>query len=233
MTLRINWATYEAAKYACENWHYSKSIPNAKLVKIGVWENDKFIGVVIFSQGSNFNIGKAFNLPMTEIVELTRVALKKHETTVSKIIAIAIKFLKNKCPGIKLIVSYADIDQNHHGGIYQATNWIYLGKIGVGVKTGYLIGGKKFHDRTIFHKFGTRSEKIVKKMHSDLKMCVSKGRHKYIYPLTQEMKFKMIKFHKPYPKRVSSIDSDALSDQDKESGANPTDTLQFKNQDKN
>ena len=25
--LKIDWATHEAAKYACTNWHYSKSVP--------------------------------------------------------------------------------------------------------------------------------------------------------------------------------------------------------------
>ncbi|WP_449441465.1 Mom family adenine methylcarbamoylation protein [Serratia entomophila] len=49
---------------------------------------------------------------------------------VSQILAKAIKFLSAVCPGLRLIVSYADKDQNHHGGIYQATNWIYEGLFG-------------------------------------------------------------------------------------------------------
>jgi hypothetical protein len=49
--LVVNWATYEAAKYACLNWHYSGTVPVGKLVKVGAWEDGKFIGVVIFSCG--------------------------------------------------------------------------------------------------------------------------------------------------------------------------------------
>jgi len=35
--------------------------------------------------------------------------------------------LKKHAKGLKLVVSYADFNQGHHGGIYQATNWIYVG----------------------------------------------------------------------------------------------------------
>jgi hypothetical protein len=28
--LKIDWASHEAAKYACENWHYSKCLPAGK-----------------------------------------------------------------------------------------------------------------------------------------------------------------------------------------------------------
>jgi hypothetical protein len=51
--LRIDWATHEAAKYACVNWHYSKRVPCqlVKVVKIGVWEKGKFVGVALFLLG--------------------------------------------------------------------------------------------------------------------------------------------------------------------------------------
>ena len=125
--LKIDWATHEAAKYAVENWHYSKSIPKSKLVKIGVWENQKFIGVVIFSSGATPNLGSPYGLTQRECVELSRVALNKHFTPVSRILSIALKFLVNVNPKLRLVVSFADRDQSHHGGIYQATNWIYDG----------------------------------------------------------------------------------------------------------
>jgi hypothetical protein len=31
--LKLDWCSHEAAKYACENWHYSKCVPNQKTVK--------------------------------------------------------------------------------------------------------------------------------------------------------------------------------------------------------
>ena len=45
--LKIDWATHKAAKYACQNWHYSKSMPFGKMVKIAVYENDIYEFYVI------------------------------------------------------------------------------------------------------------------------------------------------------------------------------------------
>lgn len=126
--LRIDWATHAAAKFACEHFHYSKSLPAGKSVKVGAWEDDQFIGVVIFSRGATQHIGSPYGLTQKECCELTRVALTKHKSFVSEILAKALKFLKEKSPNIQLVVSYADVEQNHHGGIYQATNWVYEGR---------------------------------------------------------------------------------------------------------
>jgi hypothetical protein len=104
--LKIDWATHEAAKYAVENWHYSESMPAGKLVKVGAWENGKFIGVVLFGRGANNNIGKPYKLDQTAACELVRIALTNHITPVSKIAAIAIRFLKVNSPGLRLIISY-------------------------------------------------------------------------------------------------------------------------------
>ena len=60
--LKIDWATYKAAKYAVEHWHYSRCMPKSKLSKIGVWENGKFIGAVIFGYGATPEIGKPYRL---------------------------------------------------------------------------------------------------------------------------------------------------------------------------
>jgi len=104
LKLKIDWASHEAASYACLNWHYSKRMPRFKLVKIGAWENDKFIGVVLFGWGATQDLVKPYGLKMTQGCELTRIALKEHKSPVSKIMALAIKFLKKSNPGIRLIV---------------------------------------------------------------------------------------------------------------------------------
>ena len=81
--LKLDWCSHEAAKYAVEKWHYSHSMPKSKLVKIGVWENRQFIGVIIFGSGASPQIGKPYQLRMTQICELVRVALHKHQSPVS------------------------------------------------------------------------------------------------------------------------------------------------------
>ena len=122
--LRLDWCSHKAAKFAVEHWHYSKRMPVFKVLKIGVWENDMFIGCVIFGLGSCRHIGKQFGLEQTAICELVRVALKQHRSNVTKIIKIAIALLYRRCPGLKMIVSYADPEYGHVGTIYQAGNWL-------------------------------------------------------------------------------------------------------------
>src|SRR5262249_50044285 len=93
-TLRIDWCSYTAAKYAVKHWHYSRSLPCSKTARLGVWEDDKFIGAVVFAWGANRHLAGEYKLKMTECAELCRVALTKHTTPVSRIISIGVKMLK-------------------------------------------------------------------------------------------------------------------------------------------
>lgn len=128
MSLLIERCTFKAAKFAVLNWHYSQSMPAGKLVKYGVWENDKFIGAVIFGRGANNNVHKHLKMKTTECCELVRVALRKHETPTTRIISICLKLLHRENPGIKIVYSYADkTNQGHEGIIYRAGNWQYHG----------------------------------------------------------------------------------------------------------
>lgn len=197
--LRIDWATHKAASYACLNWHYSKRMPRFKLVKIGAWENDKFIGVVLFGWGATSALVNPYGLKMTQGCELTRIALKEHKSPVSKIMSLAIKFLKKANPGIRLIVSFADPAQGHHGGIYQATNWIYTGKSADTIN--YTDKeGKSWHARNVGFKVSKAKQIMVKK--SECIAVKSPGKLRYLMPLDKEMSIKIAPLAKPYPKRV-------------------------------
>ena len=201
--LKIDWCSHEAAKYACKNWHYSQSIPVPPLVKVGVWENEKFIGCLIFSRGASSNLLKPYNLKQNEGCELTRVALTEHKTQVSRIMSIAFKFLKKSSPNLKLIVSFADPTYNHHGGIYQATNWIYNGDTAPSAE--YWHKGKRLHSRQVSEKGWNiqqgQKRKTVKPSDCDIKK--TKGKHRYLMPLDKQTKQKLQSLSKPYPKRVT------------------------------
>ncbi|MFM6281420.1 MAG: hypothetical protein ACKPKQ_00150 [Dolichospermum sp.] len=199
VNLKLDWCSYEAAKYACENWHYSKCVPAGKVAKIGVWENNKYIGCIIFGWGVNKNIGSPYRLMQTEIAELVRVALNKHSTPVTKLLSIALKLLKKQSPGLKLIISYADSGEGHHGGIYQGGNWIYEG---VSLSSELKIKGRLYHKRTVDSRFGTNNlEWIKENIDASAKWVSVPGKHKYLFPLTPEMKEKILPLSKPYPKR--------------------------------
>lgn len=202
-TLTVDWATHKAAAHACLNWHYAKAVPVGKLVKVGAWEDGRFIGVVIFSRGANNHIGQPYGLQQDQVCELTRVALRDHVSPVSQILAKAIKFLASVCPGLRLIVSYADKDQNHHGGIYQATNWIYEGLFGVGTLGAFIVKGKKVHPRSVAAKGVKQSiEAVRQQLDPNAQEFKTSGKHKYLMPLDKKMKKSLLPRHKPYPKRT-------------------------------
>jgi len=197
--LKLDWCSHEAAKYAVEHWHYSKRMPVGKMVKIGVWESGSFIGCVLFARGANNAIGNSFGLDQTEACELVRVALTNHKTTVSRILSIAFKFLRDLCKGIQIVVSYADTEQGHHGGIYQASNWIYVGR-SQGSKEFFHEGRWKHNREVTAGAFGSAPKHQGKG--KGLPSRITQGKHKYLYPLTPEMKARIELLRKPYPKRA-------------------------------
>lgn len=198
VNLKVDFCSHEAAKYAVMKWHYSKAMPAGKLIKIGVWENESFTGVIIFSRGATVNIGKPFGLNQTEVCELTRVALSKHNCNVSRIISLGIKLLKKYNEGLRLIVSYADSGQGHLGIIYQAGNWLYSG-----YHTGEIyinINGHVMHRRSVHAKYGTSS---IEKLKGSKKVYAS-GKYKYLMPLDKKMRKKIEVLRKPYPKELKN-----------------------------
>lgn len=203
MSLRLDFCSASAARYACEHWHYSRSVPFGKSVKIGVWEDGKFIGVIIYAQGANYNIAKPFAMKQEQVVELCRVALKEHKAPVSRIVAISLRLLKKVCPGIELVVSYADADQGHYGGIYQAGNWIFVGK-SEGLKT-FLVNNKKIHPRMIRDIYGTNSVDRIKQLGSSVEVIQSRGKYKYVMPLTANSRTQIERIALEYPKRAPVV----------------------------
>jgi len=220
--LRLDWCSYEAAKFAVEHWHYSKCLPVGNSVKIGVWEDSFFIGCIIFSHGANKNISKPYGLLQTECVELTRVALNKHKTQVSKLVSISLKMLKKQSNGLRLVVSYADNEQGHFGGIYQAGNWIYTGETKLDA---LLVNGEKTHRKTIYSQYGYNSVERLRKTGLDVLWATGRPKYKYLFPLDDAMRKQIEPLRKPYPKRDSGEIDNAPQTNAETGGASPTESL--------
>ena len=182
MNLRLDWCSYKAARWACENWHYSGCIPVGKLVKIGVWEDGKFIGVVIYSHGASPYLLARYGLGKFEGCELTRVALTEHRTEVTRIVSVSLKMLARLCPKLKVVVSFADPEMGHDGTIYRAGNWIY-GGVTSPTKM-YLFKGKRWHVRT-FH--GKKLKFKNSATSQDYTEVEAPPKHRYLYPLNKTM----------------------------------------------
>ena len=215
--LRLDWCSYQAAKYACEKWHYSRRLSKSRNVYIGVWENNRFIGAISFGFGSgNATNGERYGLQRShEIAELTRVALANHSAPVSRIMSIAIRMLRRQSPGLRMLISMADPKHGHHGGIYQATGWIYTGLTAPDVE--YFWRGQWMHHRSVTNSVSAKG----------LLSRPIPGKYRYLYPLDQEMRAQIAPLSKSYPKRASSIVVDAPGDQPGEGGSEPTGALQL------
>ena len=107
-------------------------------------------------------------------------------------IKVALNFLKNKCPKLRVVVSFADPAQGHHGGIYQATNWLYTGDSAATVE--YWYNGDWRHVTDVYKRLQPSDIKRLNKRKKQ-------GKHRYVMPLDKEMAEQIAPLAKPYPKR--------------------------------
>ncbi len=152
--MKLTIANSKATKYACLYFHYAKRVPVGSLSFNVYNDDDEWCGCIIYSRGATPQIGKPYGLAQGQVVELVRVALngKQGNGRTSQAVSLSLKMLKKHCPMVRLVVSYADCDQNHLGTIYQATNWIYTGCTGQDFGQAhrqFLIHGKSMHERSV------------------------------------------------------------------------------------
>jgi hypothetical protein len=193
---------------------------------IGLWESEKFVGAVVYGSGSQANSHRPFRMHRGEVCELVRMALAPgHKTPVSKVISISAKMLKKQFPHLRCIVSYADVDRGHYGGIYQASGWAYVGAIS---SFRIIWGGRTVHPRSLVERYGSYRMEMLKKMDPNAKYVRGMIKNKYAIGLDPAAKALIAAMSKPYPKllRVGSRDSAAPADQAGQGGASPTPTLQ-------
>lgn len=194
--------------------HYAKRLPNYKIV-FGLFD-EYFIlcGVCVFGTApSSFwnNGGKLFNDKHNiTVYELNRLCV------VPNLPKNILSFFVGKClkliPKPNVVISYADIDMNHTGYIYQATNFLYCGISEPMCKSkNYIYNGKSYHGRTMNKE---KIKKILGKYWDNnldaetnfLKVGKIKrhtGKHRYIFinaknrkKLIEDMIYKPL----PYPK---------------------------------
>lgn len=208
-------ASRKAIKYACLNFHYAKSIP-VNVFGYSVFNDKKeWCGVVLYGTGATPNISNPYKLKQGQVIELVRMALNNKQEKTSKALALSLKLIKKDLPLVKLIVSYADIDQEHKGIIYQATNWYFTGKCNENTRTGFIINGKKVHNKSLYGMGKTQNLKGAKEIDINAKEFISKGKMKYIYPINKSLINMCEEMKKPYPKDMANesdkVDSNANS----------------------
>lgn len=130
----------------------------------------------------------------------------------------ALSFFVGQClqmlPRPMVIVSYADSGHNHHGYIYQATNWLYTG-MSVPFKDYMVKGYEGMHNASILDMVG-RSDgdkghldkvRLLKEKFGEenVYMVERSRKHRYFYFLgskteRRHMRSRLIYHEEPYPK---------------------------------
>ncbi len=133
-------------------WHYSRNGgPTPKAY--GAYAPS--LAVVAGLAQSSSKDGLARRLRLTEFagnLELSRVVAHPYAPRNAVSHALG-QFMRTwRSEGIDWVFSYSDTGQNHHGGIYQAINAVYVGT--TKSRTGFLLDGKLIHQRSVHRQFG-------------------------------------------------------------------------------
>lgn len=228
--LVVDWCSHEAAKYAVEHWHYSRCLPNQKLAKFGVWERGRFVGCVVFGDGANAGMLQPYGLDYIQGCELVRIALDGHKSPVSQVVVRTLPLLRQRSPGLRLIVSYADPEQGHHGGIYQAMNWLYIGMTEPADE--YMVRGQRMHGRALRSTRSTHGQRSVpaanilewaqKVLDPNTHRVEGSAKLRYLLPLDRAMRRQIQPLALPYP-RGRSVEGDTPTVLAGEEGSIPSD----------
>lgn len=230
--INVQPCSYDAAHFAVMRWHYSKAMPSSSLVKYGVWENGSFIGAVLFGRGSTITYAKSMGVGPFEVCELVRVALTDHTAPVTEIVARCIRMLKADNPGLRVILSFADPNHGHHGGIYIAGNWIYLGTSDDHHSAPILANGKLTHARTVSaiikagggRRDGESQLDAIRRLKNDPDAYRPPilSKHRYVYPLDKAARRAMMRGSLPYPEPCGrGVDGDTTGFRSVDPGSTP------------
>ena len=190
----------------CKEWflkkHYAHRIPPIDFC-FGLYDEDKLIGIC--SYGTPLSSKLRGSVGSHKLYELNRLVVNEQlpKNTLSYFVGKTITLMPKPC----VLVSYADTSHNHHGYIYQATNWVYTG---LSVKfMDYMVKGlEHLHGQSIMDMSRgqeNRVEWLKQKFGDKLYMKERPRKHRYFYfvgdkrdkkKMLQELPYEP----QPYPK---------------------------------
>ena len=143
--VRVVQITKKIAEEFVTTKHYSRRA-SIFWAGFGLVEDGLIVGVCVYGQPSPPIQRHAFKGRDFKLYELARLVVQtKTRNASSFLIANSLKMLPDQpCA----VVSYADMEQNHCGIVYQATNWLYTGATKSHDKA-YLVDGKRTHPMTL------------------------------------------------------------------------------------
>lgn len=152
------------------------------------------------------------NLPQ-DALELSRLVRRDDaDVRLSSFVAWSLRWLRRNTP-TPFVLSYADPGAGHHGGIYQALGFIYVGPMGGGHLGFTAPDGSFVHGRICNGRFGTRSVEQMKRIRPDWQPIYGEAKHLYIFPLRQRVRSVLCRQNwkqHPFPKPNATRPVDEL-----------------------
>lgn len=145
----------------------------------------------VYSIPANKNLGPYLFGPDVAIRELARLwAPDNHAPNLlTRIIAESARSLRRDT-GVEAVVSFADANHGHHGGVYQAASWLYTGRSSE--SRVYITPEGRTVSRRSFHSGATSQIPNVKPVKLP-------GKHRYVRPLTRQARRALRLPTLPYP----------------------------------
>jgi len=211
MTIPDSYTVRQIMSFECREWflkkHYAKRLPSTSYA-YGLYK-DNLIGICSYGRPVAHTLVKsAFTGKFQDtFLELNRLVVD--EGLKKNVLSFFVSRTLRKLPSPNVIVSYADTSQNHHGYIYQATNWIYTGLSAK--RFDYKVKGlEHLHSASLMDHAGrgVAKDKVLKlkEMYGDRLYTLERPRkHRYFYVLgnkkqRKEMIRNLAYKVEPYPK---------------------------------
>ena len=183
---RVEEITYNDTKPFILNIHYAKRMPSISYA-YGLFLINELVGIVSYGSPASPSlcVGIAGLNNKSNVLELNRLVLKYNKKNeASMLVGKSLQLL----PKPKIIVSYADTNQDHVGFIYQATNFYFTG---TSKPRTDMAGKNGKHSR---HHLGDKTKRIFRS-----------AKHRYVFiignkkekkSLLKQLKYPILKYPK-------------------------------------
>lgn len=199
-------ATQDEVRSLIKSFHYSRRMPSAVLHCFALRSHGGLFGdtgepiaAAIYGQPVNRNWPH-------DALELQRLVRRDDfGGKLSKFLAWSLRWLRSETK-YPFVLSYADTGEGHHGGIYQATGWRFVGtreSRHIGFKDA---NGAFIHGRSCNARHGTSSVPKIAEIEPTWKPVYGQPKHLYVFPLRQRIKPILRRFdwqELPYPKNAT------------------------------
>ena len=197
----------DLANEIIEKNHYSHKYYNLSYIHLGVYINNKIVGVLQYGYAMNPASGKSVvkGTGNKQYLELNRMWLSDEAPRNSESMAIScsIKYIKNKYPIVKWIQSFADERCGGFGIVYQACSFSYYGEH---TSSFWELDGETFHNSIKTSRVaGPRGFDLLNDpANADRVKKYDLRQFRYIKFIDQRWKKKCLLEEKEYPKHYNN-----------------------------